>query len=57
MKGNVEEQVKSIQTKKRLQELAGIKVPTNNSEAENLWKELQQELTTFIKLVKAEHNE
>jgi hypothetical protein len=53
MSGNTERQVKDIESRKRLQELAGIHIPSSNIEAEKLWEDLQLELTKFLDLVKA----
>ena len=48
---SIEQQVKNIEEKKRLQELAGIK-SSNNNEAEKLWEELQKEMEYIIHLAK-----
>jgi hypothetical protein len=53
----IEKQIKSIEEKKRLQELAGVKSSTNNDEAEKLWEELQKEMKHIINLAKNNSNE
>jgi hypothetical protein len=48
--GMIEQQVKDIEEKKRLQELAGVKSFNNN--AEELWEKLQMEIEDIIDLAK-----
>ena len=54
---NIEKQVKDIEEKKRLQELAGVKSSSNDDEAEKLWGELQKEIEYIIHLAKSNPNE
>jgi hypothetical protein len=54
---NIEKQVKDIEEKKRLQELAGVKSSSNDDEAEKLWGELQKEIEYIIHLAKNNPNE
>jgi hypothetical protein len=53
---SIEEQVKSIEEKKRLQELAGVKSSIDNN-AEELWEKLQKEMEDIIDLAKNKPNE
>jgi hypothetical protein len=51
----IEKQVKDIEEKKRLQELAGVKSSNNN--AEELWEKLQKEMEYIVALSKNKPNE
>ena len=53
--GMIEKQIKNIEEKKRLQELAGVKSSNNN--AEELWEKLQKEMKHIIDLAKNKPNE
>lgn len=51
----IEKQVKDIEEKKLLQELAGVKSSNNN--AEELWEKLQKEMEYIVALSKNKSNE
>jgi hypothetical protein len=52
---SIEQQIKNIEEKKRLQELAGVKSSNNNDE--ELWEKLQKEMENIINLAKNKPNE
>ena len=52
MKKSIEHQVKEIESKKRLQKLAGIQTENIEKSPEEQWEDLQKEMEIFLNLVK-----
>jgi hypothetical protein len=53
MKSSIENQLKDIESRKRLQELAGIKPISNREDLEKEWEDLQKEMENILNQVKS----
>ena len=52
MEKSIEQQVKELESKKRLQKLAGVQSENKEKSPEEQWEDLQKEMEFFLNLVK-----
>lgn len=52
MKKSIEQQVKELESKKRLQKLAGLQSEGAEKSPERQWEDLQKEMEIFLNLVR-----
>jgi hypothetical protein len=53
MKKSIEQKVKEIESKKRLQKLAGLQSEGKEKSPEEQWEDLQKEMEIFLNLVRS----
>ena len=52
MEKSIEQKVKEIESKKRLQKLAGLQSENKEKSPEEQWEDLQKEMEIFLNLVR-----